>query len=119
MVRERRLVSATDSLVALQDLDLLLDELEQSPLAREARRSGSVDPADVLNSERRRITQGLDRRWLELYERCSARYGRGLTAVRDRICLGCQTRLPTSAAPPAGIALLQVCESCGRLLLWV
>ena len=112
-------MSATDSLVALQDLDLLLDELEHSPLARDARRGGGSDPSDVLVAERHRIAQALDGRWLDLYERCSARYGRGLTAVRDRICLGCQTRLPTSAAPPAGIALLQVCESCGRLLLWV
>lgn len=115
-------MSAPDSLVALQDIDLLLEELQDPAGVREVRRLGHdvpVTAAAALVAERRRISSAVDRRWLDLYERCRVRYGRGLTAVRERICLGCQTRLPTSNAPTAGLALLQVCESCGRLLLWV
>ncbi len=115
-------MSAAETLVAVQDIDLLIEEASDRDHLREARRCGLALPTTAvasLQAERDRLTVGIDRRWLELYERCRARYGRGLTAVRDRTCLGCQTRLPTSSAPPAGIALLQACESCGRLLLWV
>jgi len=115
-------MSAPESLVAVQDIDLLLEEAADRECARESRRLGVALTAEAVTSlvaERRRLTQSIDRRWLELYERCRARYGRGLTGVRDRTCLGCQARLPTSNAPTAGIALLQACESCGRLLLWV
>jgi predicted nucleic acid-binding Zn-ribbon protein len=55
---------------------------------------------------------------LSLYERSLGRYGRGLSAVRQRVCLGCRLTLPTSAAPPPGLAQLHLCEGCGRLLLW-
>ncbi len=112
-------LSAPDALVALQDVDLLLEEYEEASAARDSRRMLSNEGSHALALERRRLEQSIDPHWLDLYERCQGRYGRGLTAVRDRICQGCQTRLPTSSAPPAGIAFLQVCESCGRLLLWV
>ncbi len=117
MARERDAVSVPDRLVALQDLDLLLEEWGPGEGGRGPRTA--APGAAALATERRRLTATIDPHWMDLYERCRGRYGRGLTPVRDRVCLGCQTRLPTSAAPPAGIAILQVCESCGRLLLWV
>lgn len=119
MVRERRVVSVADRLVALQDADLLLEEAEGAPVPRDARTPERAAATRALAAERARLAAAVDHHWLEWYERCRGRYGRGLTPVRDRVCTGCQTRLPTSSAPPAGVAILQVCESCGRLLLWV
>ena len=74
--------------------------------------------AASLERERARLADGVAMRWRPLYERSLHRYGRGLYAVRERVCLGCFVTLPTAAAPPPGEAQLHLCQGCGRLLLW-
>ena len=112
-------MSATRHALELQDLDLLLD-LAADPSARQRlQRAGyAFDGLPALERERARLFAALDSRWASVYERSLARYGRGLTLVRDRVCQGCFVTLPTSAAPPAGEAGLHLCVSCGRLLYW-
>jgi predicted nucleic acid-binding Zn-ribbon protein len=103
----------------LHDLDQLLTEADDPARAARWRKLGyALEPSTPLHRERGRLTVKLDRRWLALYERSLARYGRGLSAVRNRVCLGCRLTLPTAAAPPPGEAHLHLCEGCGRLLLW-
>jgi len=103
----------------LHDLDQLLSEADDPVRAAWWRKRGyALEPSPPLRRERERLTVRLDRRWLALYERSLARYGRGLSAVRNRVCLGCRLTLPTAAAPPPGEAHLHLCEGCGRLLLW-
>ena len=98
---------------------MLLTQARDDARRGRLRRMGyTVGPAPTLVRERERLAGKLDRRWLTLYERSLGRYGRGLSAVRNRVCLGCRLTLPTSAAPPPGEAQLHVCEGCGRLLLW-
>jgi hypothetical protein len=106
-------------IVQLQDLDVLIGSLEAPERAARWRRLGfpGGDPS-TLHRERERLVASCERRWVNLYERAQRRYGRGLTSVRGRVCQGCFMQLPMSAAPAAGEALLHVCESCGRLLLW-
>ncbi len=82
-----------------------------------ARGAAHAAPAALVR-ERERLAESLDRRWLSLYARCLGRYGRGLSGIRQRVCLGCHLTLPTSAAPPPGEAHLHLCEGCGRVLLW-
>lgn len=104
--------------LALQDLDLLLDELASPGAPARLRRLG-FGPPDTggLSRQRSRMVSGLDRRWLAHYERARQRYGRAVVAVRGRVCLGCFVTLPTSASPGEG-ETLTVCESCGRILYW-
>lgn len=112
-------MSETGRIVELQDLDMLLGSLGSPEQAARWRRLGFAGgDATSLRRERERLIASCERRWVSLYERSQRRYGRGLTAVRGRVCQGCFMQLPTSAAPPPGEALLHVCESCGRLLLW-
>jgi predicted nucleic acid-binding Zn-ribbon protein len=105
-------------LLELHDLDLLLREVRDAPSRSRLKKLGfPTADADSLERARVRMVADVDHRWLQHYERARVRYGRGLVAVRDRVCLGCFVTLPTSAAPGAG-ETLTLCESCGRILFW-
>ena len=112
-------MSVVHAFLELHELDQLLAQAADPVRSGRWRGMGYVlGPAPPLVRERERLAEKLDRRWLSLYERSLGRYGRGLSAVRQRVCLGCRLTLPTSAAPPPGVAQLHLCEGCGRLLLW-
>ena len=112
-------MTAVEGFLELNDLDVLLALARDDARRGRLRRMGyTVGPAPALVRDRERLAGRLDRRWLNHYERSLGRYGRGLSAVRNRVCLGCRLTLPTSAAPPPGEEQLHVCEGCGRLLLW-
>ena len=107
------------AMLELNDLDQVL-ELARDPVCRSklGRLGFQFDGLTTLERERARLIAALDRRWAGLYERSLARYGRGVTLVRERVCQGCFVTLPTSAAPPPGESGLHLCEGCGRLLYW-
>jgi len=103
----------------LHELDQLLVAASDPECSSRWRRMGYAIASPVpLVREREKLAERLDRRWLSLYERSLGRYGSGLSAVRQRVCLGCRLRLPTASAPSPGEAHLHLCEGCGRLLLW-
>lgn len=105
-------------LLELHDLDLLLSEAHHEPTLAKLRKLGYAPaPAAPLERVRQRLVAGLDRRWVQHYERALQRYGRAVVGMRERVCLGCFVTLPTSAAPGAGESLT-LCESCGRILCW-
>jgi predicted nucleic acid-binding Zn-ribbon protein len=107
-------VTPTDRLAELHDLDLLLEESRS--LGALDRLGLALDGRAALERARDRLTEAADRRGLSSYERARLRYGRGMAAVRDRVCQGCFMLLPTAAVPaPASV---QVCESCSRVLYW-
>ena len=109
-------MSVVDSFLELHELDqLLLQASEPTRAARWKRLGFSLVPAPPLTRDRERLAERQERRWLSVYERSLGRYGRGLSAVRNRVCLGCRLTLPTSAAPAPGEAHLHICEGCGRL----
>ncbi len=119
-------MSALSGLVLLGDVDLLLREVEAVGSRQRLRKLGFV-VVDVprLVAARDRLARAIDRRWMVGYERARQRYGRGIAAVRDRVCLGCFVTLPTSAARPAAeVRAAEItgapglCASCGRILYW-
>src|SRR5882672_9011371 len=93
-------MSALDALVRLHDLDLLRQQIEDPAATAQLHALGFI-PADAVPLERLRgrLAARVDRRWLHVYERALGRYGRGLAAVRERVCQGCRITLPTSALP--------------------
>ncbi len=112
-------MSVANAFLELHELDQLLVQVKDPVRAARWRQMGyALAPAPAVVRERDRLAEKLDRRWLVIYERCLGRYGRGLSTVRNRVCLGCRLTLPTSAAPAPGEAHLHICEGCGRLLLW-
>lgn len=105
-------------ILRLHDVHLLERELMDGTAVSRLRKLGlALAPHRDVERARERCIAAIDRRWLTLYERAYRRYGRGVAAVRDRVCQGCRVTLPTSAAP-SGPSLLTQCESCGRVLYW-
>src|SRR5438552_2486014 len=105
---------------AVRDVASVLDAvLMREKLSAGVAAKGVAIPharALAVQRARARLTAARERRWLTVYERAHARYGRGLAAVRGRVCQGCFITLPTSALP--GPESPTVCESCGRVLCW-
>jgi hypothetical protein len=104
-------------MVSLHDLDLLLEEARDGGSRQRILSLGFRLPgAAALERARVRLHARLGCRSVHAYERAQRRYGRGVVAVRDRVCQGCFVMLPTCAvASPDSLA---VCESCGRILFW-
>ena len=117
-------------LVKLQDMDNMIRD---AAAGTEKTLGFAVGGLPVLQAAREKLCADIPRRWLGLYERLQARYGRAVVPVEDRICLGCFVTLPTGASAwftdspdPSGTRrasedepqLPQLCESCGRILYW-
>lgn len=110
-------MSGVSAVLQLHDIDMMMREMQDAPsLARLRKLNFDIRPG-VLERARRKVIGHIDRRWLSHYERALHRYGRAVTVVRDRVCLGCFITLPTSVSPPAQDTLT-LCESCGRILYW-
>ena len=103
--------------VGLHDLDLLLEEARSGGARQRTLSLGfRLTGLPAVERARARLHARLEGRWVHAYERARRRYGRGVVAVRDRVCQGCFMTLPTCAA--ASRDSLTVCESCGRILFW-
>ncbi len=110
-------MNALEALAQLHDLDLLLDEARDPATRVRLKVAGlALGATAPVEKARAQLVAGLDRRWLHAYDRARARYGRGMTAVRERVCLGCFIKMPTSATPAVDSPV--VCESCARVLYW-
>ena len=107
------------AVVLLSDLDALSREAQDEKARARLRKLGfSLDGLPRLLTARNRLAEATDRRWIYAYERVWQRYGRGVAAVRERVCSGCFMTLPTIARPRVDSSALQLCESCGRILYW-
>jgi hypothetical protein len=111
-------VKEASAILQLQDLDLLLAELGNSKSPSRLKKLGypAIEPA-VLERARAKLLTGIDRRWMNHYERAAKRFGRAVAVVRERVCQGCFITLPTSASPGTE-ERLTLCEQCGRILYW-
>lgn len=113
-------MTALAQLVHLGDLDLLLREARDEASRVRLRKLGfELGGLDRLAAARARFAAAIERRWVVMYERARQRYGRGVAAVRERVCQGCFVTLPTSAAFRPGTGETPgLCASCGRVLFW-
>jgi predicted nucleic acid-binding Zn-ribbon protein len=111
---------AATALLHLCDVDALAHELtDRASVKRLARLGHTIQGAERLAALRARVAAGVDGRWLGIYDRARSRYGRGLAAVRERVCTGCFVTLPSTARRPAADEQsVLTCEGCGRLLFW-
>ena len=108
---------ALGRLVKLQDMDNMIRDASEH--GSEVRLGFDVGGLAVLKVAREKLLKDIPPRWVGLYERLHARYGRAVVPVEDRICLGCFVTLPTGALPQeAGGTEPMLCESCGRILYW-
>lgn len=104
-----------EMLVALQDLDLMIEE------ADEVEKLGFPTAGCAeLKTAREELAANIPKPILARYERLRAKLKRAVVPVKNDICLGCFLRQPTSHGV-IGREDDQVltCENCGRILYWL
>ncbi len=101
-------------LVALQDLDIMIRDIE------DVKEIGfAVAGKEKLEEARAELTQKIGKSLLFNYEKLKKRYKRAIVPVKGDVCLGCFMRVPTQLIT-RGRSDQQVinCEGCGRVLYW-
>jgi hypothetical protein len=104
-------------LVALQDLDLMIKEIEEvKELGFEVKGEGVA----TLASAREELMTKIRKPLLGAYDRLRNRYKRAIVPVKDQTCLGCFMRVPTSITTHGRTDQEVIyCENCGRILYWL
>ena len=104
-------------LVALQDLDGMIREAEDSDTSTEMKQMGfKLEGIEALQEARAVLAKRIRPQLLNRYERLSKSYGRAVVPVTSNLCLGCFSTLPTSYPSLKTKNALLTCESCGRIL---
>ncbi len=104
-------------LVALQDLDLMIKEAEDTETSTELKGMGSkLENITALRQARDALAQRIKPQLLNRYERVSKNYDRTVVPVTGELCLGCFAKIPTSFRSLHERSKILTCESCGRIL---
>lgn len=105
-------------LVSLQDLDTLIRETQDEARRAELEKLGfSMDNIEPLKAAREKLVGKIDPRYLRVFERLSAKYGRAVVPVENKTCLGCFQSVPPSFfSEITADRPVKVCENCGRIL---
>lgn len=101
-------------LVALQDLDIMIKDVE------DVKQIGfHVEGKEKLQEARDEIMEKISKPLQFNYEKLRKRYKRSIVPVKDDVCLGCFMRVPTQLIT-RGRSDQEVitCEGCGRILYW-
>jgi predicted nucleic acid-binding Zn-ribbon protein len=105
-------------LVALQDLDHMIKEVQDAETSAEMKDLGfNVDNIGQLKSAREKITARIRPQLLNRYERVSRSYDRTVVPVVNELCTGCFAKVPTSFRYEKNAVM--TCESCGRILYFI
>lgn len=101
-------------LVALQDLDMMLKDIEDvKALGFEA------EGIEKLQEAREQLIQKIKKPLLSTYNKLQTRYKRSIVPVKDDVCLGCFMRIPTQLITRGRSDQdVILCEGCGRILYW-
>jgi len=104
-----------EQLVALQDLDMMISELE------EVEKLGfEINGRQNLEEARTELVNKISRPLLYSYEKLKKRYKRAIVPVQNNVCLGCFQRVPTSLSVRGrDDTAVYTCEGCGRILYWL
>ncbi len=104
-------------LVALQDLDIMIKEVEEKKTSDKLKNMGfQLDGLEELQKARAKLAGKIPQALRNRYEKLAGHYSMAIIPVTDDRCLGCFTKLPTSFFSSAYSSELLTCENCGRLL---
>jgi len=104
-------------LVALQDLDIMIKEVEEKKTSDKLKDMGfQLDGLEELQKGRAKLAEKIPTALKNRYERLTGHYKMAIIPVTGNKCLGCFVKLPTSFFSSAYSSELLTCENCGRLL---
>jgi predicted nucleic acid-binding Zn-ribbon protein len=102
-------------LVALQDLDHMIKEVEDGKTSAKFQEMGfPMDGIEELKKARAQLTANIKPQLLNRYQRVSKNYERIVVPVINELCTGCFAKVPTSFRYEKNAVM--ACESCGRIL---
>jgi predicted nucleic acid-binding Zn-ribbon protein len=104
-------------LVALQDMDQMIRETEESREQLEGL-GFKHEGLAALKSARDELHAKIDPGLASWYKRLTARWGHAVVPVVGNLCTGCFASIPSSFVSKTNVDKVQKCESCGRLLYW-
>ena len=107
-----------ETLIMLQDLDLMIKELSDQKTASQMSRIGfEMTAVDNLHEARQELSGKVEPDLLATYSRLMERYQRAIVPVRNNVCLGCFLKQPTkyNAADPK----VRSCNHCNRFLYFI
>ncbi len=108
--------SQLELLVLYQDIHLMLQEAEEE----EAKLGFSLEGIEELKQAQEELAKSIEVRLLRTYERLKTRSRRVIVPVKDDVCLGCFSKLPTSySTKHRNNQMIFTCENCGRILYWL
>ena len=107
-----------ETLIMLQDLDLMNKEMSDQKTASQMSRIGfEVNPVESLKEARAELARKINPDHLTTYERLMSRYARAIVPVRNSICLACFLKQPTKYN--AADQIVRLCSQCNRFLYFL
>jgi len=107
-----------ETLIMLQDLDLMMKEMTDSKTASQMSRIGfEVNAGENLAEARADLAGKVDPEMLVIYQRLMQRFQRAIVPVRNNICLACFVKLPTKYV--ATDEKIHRCNHCNRFLYFI
>jgi predicted nucleic acid-binding Zn-ribbon protein len=106
-------------LVALQDLDEMIEEAEDEKNRSQLEAMGfPVDGLENLRVAREKLEEQVPPQLLGRYRRLLERSGRAVVPVVANSCTGCFSAIPHSFVSSTHADQVLQCEACGRILFW-
>jgi predicted nucleic acid-binding Zn-ribbon protein len=108
-------------LATYQDLELMIQEAKDPALIGQEKSLGfDVAGLDQLQARLDALAAEISKQDFRNYQRVRRNFDRAVVLVIDKICHGCFQTLPTSRTRVVQEdGPLPICESCGRILLWL
>ena len=107
-----------ETLIMLQDLDLMIKEMSDQKTASQMSRIGfEVNAVGSLTEARAEMAAKIDPDHLAIYERLMQRYQRAIVPIRNGICLACFMKQPTKYSVTDQKILK--CHHCNRFLYFI
>jgi len=107
-----------ETLIMLQDLDLMIREMSDQTTAVHMSRIGfEVNAVDNLHGARVDLSRKINPDLLSTYNRLMEKHQRAIVPVRNNVCLGCFLKQPTKYN--ATDEKIRTCNHCNRFLYYI
>jgi len=107
-----------ESLIMLQDLDLMIKEMGDQKTANQMKGIGfELNPVESLREAREDLARKIEPDHLAAYSRLMERYQRAVVPVKGNVCLACFLKQPTKYSVADN--KLRCCNNCNRFLYFI
>ena len=108
-----------ETLIMLQDLDLMIKEMSDKKTANQMNRIGfKLNAMGNLEQARKELAGNIDLDLLATYRRLMGRYQRAIVPAKKNTCLGCFLKQPTKFSGEDS-AMVHNCSNCKRFIYFI